>query len=69
MSHRMFYLVFKNNKRKPKFKEIKNNEKGVKEVTDEVVESIPGIVGKVSKFEDRKLTPEEKIIFFWLRTA
>ena len=35
----------------------------VKEVTDEVVESIPGIVGKVSKFEDRKLTPEEKIIF------
>ena len=35
----------------------------VKEVTDEVVESIPMIVGTVSKFEDRKLNREEQLSF------
>ena len=35
----------------------------VKEVTDEVVESIPGIIGKVSQFEDRILNSEEKVSF------
>ena len=35
----------------------------VKEVTDEVVESIPTIIGRVTKFEDRMLDPQEKISF------
>ena len=35
----------------------------VKEVTDEVVESIPEIIGTVSRFEDRMLTQQEKTSF------
>ena len=41
--------AFKNNKRKPKFKEIKNNEKGVKEVTDDILSTDYGVVEGTGK--------------------